>query len=446
MTDVALPETRGQWHRTVWALSWPVILANITIPMVGLVDTAVMGRLPDPAYIGSVAVGTAIMTALYWLFGFLRMGTTGLTAQALGSDTRSEIGATAARAALIALVLGLTMIALQIPLRDGLLWLFEASPQVEGLAADYYDIRIWGAPAMLLYLVELGILFGTQRMQATLVLSILLNLTNVFLDVLFVVGFGWGVEGVAAGTVISEVFACIVGFFIVRRVFRELRVPALDRATVFVAESLRAFGHVSGNLIIRTFFVQLPFFTLTVVGASLGDTVLAANAVLIHFFHVMAFGLDGFAHSAEALAGYAYGARDAARLRRVTLYSALWAGGSALLIGAVYLAAGTTIIALITTLPEVRAAAAEFLPWMALLPLVSVFAFLFDGIFIGATRIVELRNSMFAACAVYGTVLYLTLDSLGNHGLWLAMIAFMVVRSALLGLLYPRLERFRDSP
>ncbi|MDP6376242.1 MAG: MATE family efflux transporter [Pseudomonadales bacterium] len=445
MIDIGLPSTSGEWHRTIWSLSWPVILANITIPLVGLVDTAVMGRLPDPAYIGSVAVGTAIMTALYWLFGFLRMGTTGLTAQALGAGEKAEIGAIAVRAMMLALLLGGFMIAGQVVLRDGLLWLFEASERVEGLAADYFAIRVWGAPAMLIYMVELGILFGTRQMRATLVLSILLNVTNVILDVLFVVGFGLGVQGVAAGTVISELFACTLGFFIIRRVLGDLRVPRPDRALILLMDRLRSLFSVSANLVIRTFFVQLPFFTLTLVGAAFGDLTLAANAVLIHFFHVMAFSLDGYAHSVEALAGYAYGAREPQRLRQVTVYATLWAGGSALLIGAIYLLAGELVIALITQLPEVRATAASFLPWVALLPLLSVFAFLFDGIFIGTTRIVELRNSMFLACAAYLAAVLATLDTWGNHGLWFAMCIFMSARSLLLGLLYPRIERLAAS-
>ena len=441
MNTHSLPNTPKQWHSRVWALSWPMILANLAIPLVGAVDTAVMGRLPDARYLGAVAIGAAIMNALYWMLGFLRMGTTGLTAQALGAGDKRALAATASQAALAALALGTALIAAQVPLKGLALWLFEASPAVETLTGDYFSIRIWGAPALLLYLVAMGVLFGLQQMRAALALSLLLNLCNAALDFLFVVGLGWDVEGVATGTIISEWLAALVGLrlaagALARQGCRWPRLEAmLDR------QRLAHLFQICANLVLRTFFVQLPFFLITALGAALGDVALAANAVLLQFLHIMAYGLDGFAHTAETLAGYAFGKRDAKGLRRASGYSAVWAGVTACLFSTAYALFGTSLIALFTDLPEVRTAASAYLPWVAALPLVAVWAFMLDGIFIGATRAAELRNAMILAAAIYLAVLWLTFEPFGNHGVWLSMLAFMAARSVILGAMYPGLER-----
>ena len=439
--SIGLPSTPRQWHGRVWALSWPMILANLAIPLVGAVDTAVMGRLPDARYLGAVAIGAAIMNALYWMLGFLRMGTTGLTAQALGGGDRRALAATATQAALAALALGTALVATQTPLKGLALWLFEASPAVESLTGDYFSIRIWSAPALLLYLVEMGVLFGLQRMRAALALSLLLSLSNAALDVAFVMGLGWDVRGVAAGTVISEWLAALAGLRLVLGALAHqgCRWPRLE--AVLDRHRLRHLFQISANLVLRTFFVQLPFFLVTALGATLGDVVLAANAVLLQFLHIMAYGLDGFAHTAETLAGYAFGKRDAKGLRQASGYSAIWAGLTACLFSAVYGLFGESLVGLFTDLPEVNAAATAYLPWVATLPLAAVWAFMLDGIFIGATRTVELRNAMILAAAIYLAVLWLSFEPLGNHGVWLSMLAFMVARSAVLGAMYPGLER-----
>ena len=418
-----------------------MILANLTIPLVGVVDIAVMGRLPDPSYIGAIAVGVTIMNALYWMFGFLRMATTGLAAQALGAHDLNELAAVAVRAVIVSLAIGLALILLQVPLNLLAFWLFEASDEVETLASAYFSIRIWGMPAMLLYIVELGVLFGLQQMRATLLISVILNVTNVLLDLLFVIGFGWGVEGVAYGTILSEWLAASLGLLITLNAFKRsgwtLRLP--DH--LFQTERLSALFRVSSNLVVRTFFVQLPFFMLTALGATLGDVVLAANAILMQFFYIMAFGLDGFAHAAETLAGHAFGARDPKRLRNASKYASLWAGIIACAVSLIYFVWGTDLIGLLTLLPEVRATAGTYLPWLVAFPIISVWAFMFDGIFIGTTRTAELRNSMFLAMIVYLIAIWLTFDRFANHGIWLSMALFMAARSVLLALQYPRIEK-----
>ena len=439
--DVTVPRTPRQWHAKVWSLSWPMILANLTLPLVGAVDTAVMGRMSDATYVGAVALGSAIMNAIYWMFGFLRMSTTGLTAQALGGRRIDALAAIAIRAGTVAAVLGSLVILLQWPLRAFVFWLFEASPAVEQQASSYFDIRIWGAPAVLLYIVALGVLFGLQRMGAALAVSALFNGVNVALDLWFVIGWGWGVDGVAAGTVISEWLAATLGMAVTLRALKQSGWRATWPADLWHRARMADLGNVSANLVVRTFFVQLPFFMLTALSAYLGDLVLAANAVLMQFFHIMAYGLDGFAHTAETLAGHAFGANDPHRLRRASAYCSLWAGLIAGFTSLLYLFWGADIIALLTSLPEVRAAASGYLYWTAALPFVSVWAFMLDGVFIGATRSRELRNSMFVAVVVYLAAVWALLEPLQNHGIWLSMTIFMAARGALLGALYPRVER-----
>ncbi|MEM9622075.1 MAG: MATE family efflux transporter [Pseudomonadota bacterium] len=454
----SLPRTSAEWHRRVWHLTWPVILANITIPLVGVADVAVMGRLPDPIYIGAVAMGAAMFSAVYWMFGFLRMGTTGLAAQAWGGGDKTEVQAIFVRAITMATLLGALIILLQWPLKLMLFELFDASPAIESLADRYYTIRIYGAPGLLIHLVQLGTLFGLQRMRDTLWLSIGMNVTNLVLDVVLVLGLGMGVEGVALGTTISEWGAAGFGFWLVFRALAQLPstvAPTQGNArtefqhTVRIATSpgiwqsakIRALFDVSANLILRTFFVQLPFFAGTVLATGLGDITLAVHGILMQLFFVMTYSLDGFAHTAETLCGFTYGARQPDQLRQSATYCAIWGGILALATGALYALAGADFVALLSVSTQVQGAAAAYLPWVALAPLVCVWAFLLDGIFIGTTHIREMRNAMLAAAVGWGILLWLTYASLGYHAVWLSMIVFMLLRGILLGAYYPRIER-----
>lgn len=441
VTNLTLPDTPRQWHARIWSLSWPVIVANITIPMVGLADTAVMGQMPEPAYIGAVAVGATIFSAIYWMLGFLRMGTTGLVAQALGAGQTEELIAIATRAFITALVIGVVVLALNVPLYRLAFWIFDASDTVETLAGRYFTIRIWGSPALMLYLVELGVLFGMQKVRQTLLISLLLNLTNILLDIVFVLGFGWGVAGVAAATILAEWSAAIAGLVIVFRTLQASGWQGNWPQKLWTRHKTMHLFEVSGNLIIRSFFVQFPFFTFTVIGAAFGDLILAANAVLMQFFYLMAFALDAFAHTAETLSGFAFGARKPSALRRATIYSLVWALAFAVFITLNYALFGSALIAMLSQSSEVRNMAESLLPWVIAGPGAAVLAFLLDGVFIGTTRTRELRNSMFLAALIYCSVLVLTLDSLGNQGLWLALTTFLAVRGILLAVQYPKIEK-----
>jgi MATE family multidrug resistance protein len=433
-------------HRRVLSLTWPVILANVTTPLVGIADVWVMGRLPDPVFIGAVAVGAAIFTALHWMFLFLRMGTTGLVAQAYGehgaagSDSTDAVASIMARALLIALAIGVLLLLLQWPLQLGMFSLFQASTDVETLAAEYFVLRVYGVPGFLIHLVNLGVLFGLQQMRATMILSLVLSTSNLVLDVFFVLGLELGVTGVALGTLLAEWGAAALGLFLVARALKRLGWQWSRPKHIADRSELARLFDLSGNLVLRTLFVNIPFFVNSLVAAGMGDVLLALNAVLMQLFFIAIYGIDGFAHTAETLAGYTYGAGRADQLRRATVLCMFWGFVVAAVMALVYALFGQTFVEALSTAVEVRSESGSYLYWVAVIPLTCVGAFIFDGVFIGTTFIREMRNAMALSAAVWSAVLYLCLPVWHYHAIWVAMVAFMTVRSLLLWAYYPRLE------
>jgi len=399
-----------------------------------------MGHLPDPAYIGAVALGAVIFSFLYWGFGFLRMGTTGFIAQAYGAGELDEMRSSMARALLLAVLLGSVVIALQWPIGYAALSALDAEPQIESLTADYYRIRVWSAPAALLQYVVLGSLIGLQNTRAVLVLQLVLNGTNVVLDLLFVLGFGWDVKGVAAATLISECLAAAVGLWLLRRSLRPLA-GRYDRTTLLDPGRLTALLRVNGNIFIRTLCLIFAFAYFTALSSSLGALTLAANAVLMHLQHFLAYGLDGFAHAAETLVGSAYGRRDRPAFRAAVRTTTIWAAAIALLYTVLYAIAGSGFVALLTNIEPVRSEAHRYLPWLIVSPLISVWSFQLDGIFIGSTHSREMRNGMIVSLAIFLVATWVLLPMLGNHGLWCALAIFLIVRAVTLGLYFGRIER-----
>jgi MATE family multidrug resistance protein len=435
-----LPTTNAGWYRRVWAVAWPIMLSNVSVPLVGIVDTAVVGHLPNPTFIGAVALGAVVFSFVYWGFGFLRMGTTGLVAQDFGARDFEELRATLARALLLAGVLGLAVLILRNPASEVAFWALEGGAVVEGYAKDYYDVRVFGAPATLINYALLGFVIGVQNTRAALALMLVLNLTNVFLDVVFVMGFGWGVEGVAAASLISEYAATVFGVLLVRRILRQMG-GRWQSYRLFNRSRMKTLLGVNVNIFLRTLCLLLAFFHFTSTGARLGDVILAANAVLMHFQTFMAYSLDGFAHAAEALVGSAYGAKDRRAFTSAVRASTICAVVVAIGYCAVYGLFGSSIVALITGIADVRRTADEFLPWLVLTPIVSVWSFMLDGIFIGTTRTVAMRNAMFVSLLVFLGAVWLFLPLWGNHGLWAALIVLMMVRAVTLGFWYPRIVR-----
>jgi MATE family multidrug resistance protein len=429
----------GAWrdrHRQIWRLAGPVILSNISAPLLGAVDTAVVGRLPDPALIGGVAVGAVIFNFVYWGFSFLRMGTTGFTAQAAGAGDPAELRATFLRALLLAGGIGIALVLLQAPLRWLALSVIAGSPAVTGYGAAYFDVRIWSAPAALINFVVLGWLLGTRRPGLALALQIGLNGINAVLAIVFVLGLGWGIRGAAAATLTAELLAAASGLALVWRLLPKGALPPL-----FQRDRVLRLLKVNGDIMLRSLCLQIGFVVFARTGAGLGDIPLAANAILLNLLTMMAYGLDGFAMAAEILVGRAVGARARAQFRLAVRDSTLLAGGLAVVVALVFLLFGRTLIGLFTVHAAVLQAAAIYLPWLQLAPVVGVWCYQLDGVYIGATRTTEMRNGMILSLAGYLVTLRLSLPALGNHGLWLALMVFFALRAVTLGLWLPRIDR-----
>lgn len=421
-------------HARVLRIAAPIIVANVTVPLLGLVDTAVVGQLGQAAPIGAVGLGAVILASVYWIFGFLRMGTTGLTAQAQGAGDADETGAILKRGLLVAGAAGLALIALQLPLAWAAFRLAPASPEVEALTRSYLSIRIWGAPAIIATYALTGWLIALERSRAVLALQLVMNGLNIGLDLGFVIGLGWGVPGVAAATVIAEVAGAGYGLWLCRAALKP------TAARVFDALRLRRMASVNTDIMIRSVLLQGSFTAFVLLSAGQGDTLLAANQILLQFLALTSFLLDGFAFAAETLIGQAVGARRGGAFRRAVRLSALWSAAGALALTAGFALAGGAIIDAMTTAPEVRATARLFLFWAVLSPLFGVGSFLLDGIFIGATETRSMRNAMILSVAGYALTLWL-LQPLGNHGLWASMVVLQVLRAVTLGALYPRIPR-----
>lgn len=426
-------------HARVMRVAVPIVLANVTVPLLGAVDTAVVGQIGLPAPIGAVGLGAIILSSVYWIFGFLRMGTTGLTSQALGAGNAAEVTAILLRALMIGGVAGLFFIAAQWPLIAGALWLSPGSAAVERLAAEYLGLRIWGAPATIALYAVTGWLIATERTRAVLILQIWINGVNIALDLWFVLGLGWGVEGVAIATLIAEWTGLLFGLWLCRTAFGAALAPALARLRDRAA--LRHMAVVNGDIMIRSILLQISFTSFVFLGAGLGDVTLAANQVLMQFLSVAAFFLDGFAFAAEALVGQAVGARSVMAARRASLVSTQWAVGSVLVLSLIYLLAGPALIDLMTTAPNVRLVAREFLPWLVAAPIVGVWAWMLDGIFIGATLTREMRQTMLVSTAVYGMSLLFLLPLFGNHGLWAALMILNLTRGITMGRKWPLVKQ-----
>jgi MATE family multidrug resistance protein len=426
-------------HRTVLSIAVPVMLSNVSTPLIGVVDTTVVGQIPDPAYIGAVAVGALIFSFVFWGFGFLRMGTTGLTAQALGAKDIDEVAANLGRALLIALAIGLVLIVLQWPIRGIAFYLLGGSAQVEELASQYFDIRIWAAPATLANYALLGWLIGLGRTDVGLVLQLVLNITNIALDALFVLGFGWDVRGVALGTLIAECVAAVVGLVFAWRLMRSLG-GAISVSSLLMPERLRRTIIVNGDIMLRSLALIMVFVWFVAHGARQGDVILAANAVLTQFISVGAFFLDGLAFAAEALVGRALGARHRAGLLAAVKITTVWAAATAVAIALLTALVGAAVIDFMTVDPAARAAARIYLPWVMLTPVLGVWAFQLDGVFIGATHTAQMRNAMIMTVVVY-LIAWWLLRPFGNHGLWAALAVHYVARTGTLLAYYPGLLR-----
>jgi MATE family multidrug resistance protein len=426
-------------HSRIFRIALPIVLANATVPLLGLVDTAVIGQLGQAAPIGAVGIGAVILATLYWAFGFLRMSTSGLAAQAHGAGDAPERSATLLRALMVALAAGLVLILLQGPLIQGALRIAPASEAVESLAHQYLAIRLWGAPATIALYALAGWLVGVERTRAILILQIWQNGLNVVLSVWFVLGLGWGVPGVAAATLIAEWGGLALGLWLARDAFGPMLARALAR--ILDKAALRQRFDVSRDIMIRTVILQLSFTAFVFIGARFGDVTLAANEILMQFLSVMAYALDGFAFAAETLIGQAIGRRSIPDLRQAARLCLHWGLGGGAVLALAFALFGPAIIDLMTTAPDVRAAARDYLPWLIAAPLIGAACWIYDGIFIGALMTGAMVRAAVLVLAVYLPALALLVPAFGNHGLWAALMLMNAARGITLWRLYPGIER-----
>ncbi len=429
-------------HKRVLGVAIPIVLANATIPILGAVDTAVVGQLGLAVPIGAVGIGAIIITAIYWLFGFLRMGTTGLTAQAIGSGDKSETSALLVRGIIIGVVAGLILIITQVPVFLGALQLSPASIEVEDLAQKYLQIRVYSAPAAIALFGITGWLIAKEKTRAVLLLQLVLNGINIVLDLVFVLKLGWGVEGVAIATLIAEWSGLIFGLWLVREGFNNSYWK--NWAQIFDRVRLVQMAKVNGDIMIRSILLEIGFVSFLFLGSSFNDATLAANQILIQFLSITVHALDGFAFAAETLIGQALGAKNRPLFRRAVVMTSQWGLGTVILMALSFFVFGNSIINIMTTAEDVRTVSYEYLPWMVAAPLAGVAAWMLDGIFIGATRTADMRNMMFISFCVYLVALAILLPIYGNHGLWASLIIFSIARGVTLGFKYPALEASAD--
>jgi len=419
-----------QWHRRVLTLAGPIILANLTQPILGAVDTAVAGHLGAAAPLGGVALGGLFFNIVFWAFGFLRMGTTGLVAQSHGANDAFALRANLLRALTLALLIGLLIVLLHAPLLHIGFQILGGSTAVTSYALTYSQPRIWAAPFALMNYVILGYLLGRQRVRLALISQIFINIVNVVAVLTYVYGCHLGIAGIGAATATADVCGFLFGAIILWRMTtlsaRDL--PAFDWRELVAEAPLRRLIVVNRDIMLRTLCLLASVGWFAHVGARQGDRILAANALLLNFQTFMAFGLDGFAQAAEALVGAAIGARDRRACTQAIKVALLWSLIGAALMSVLYAAIGPLIIHTLTSDVAVRQSAEQYLPWVIILPLFSALAFLLDGVFIGATKTTDLMTTSALSLLIYGVAVSLLAPSLGNNGLWLSFLILMIAR------------------
>jgi multidrug resistance protein, MATE family len=422
----------------VFAIAGPAMVANLTTPLIGIVSTTAIGRLGDAAMLGGVAMASVLFDCIFWLFGFLRMSTVAFTAQSLGAGETQELRAILVRGFIVASLVGAALIVLQIPLAAVLLGAMGGSENVTGAAKSYFTIRIWSAPLALANYVVLGWLIGQARAKLALTTQVAINVTNMIATMLLVLVFNFGIAGAAIAAVIAETTGVLLGILVAQHLSRGQ--PAISRATLFDRTKLMRMLSVNRDILIRTAALITAFLFFIAQGARAGDVTLAANAVLNNFLMISGFFLDGLASAAEQLCGRAYGARNKSAFSGAVKLVVIWGFGFAFAVAASFALFGPALIDVLTASAEVRRIARDYLPFVIFAPLLGVFAFAYDGIYIGATWARDMRNLMVASLLIF-LAAWLALRSFGNAGLWGAFLVHYAARGGLQALRYPALLR-----
>lgn len=424
--------------RRILRIALPILFSNATIPILGAVDTGVIGQLGDPAAIGAVGIGAIIISAIYWVFGFLRMGTVGLTSQAYGAKDFMEVDALLGRCLIVGFSAGLIIILIQSVAFQLALNISPASKEVELFASKYIEIRIFSAPAAIALFGITGWLIALERTKSILLVQLFMNGLNVILDILLVNHFELGIQGVAYASLVAEWCGFILGLYLCRD--RLMAKGFLNFLQIFDKKRLTNMVNVNIDILIRSLLLQMAIISFLFIGSDFGDLALASNQILLQFIHIVSYALDGFAHAAETLVGQSVGARDRRSFRQAAILTTVWAGLICIIFVMFFLIFGGHLVDLMTVSPEVRLEARKYLPYLSILPLIGLFSYMLDGIFIGATRTRDMRNMMFISFLGYVLVLFLLIPNFENHGLWFGLIALYILRAVTLSLKYPALE------
>ncbi len=426
-------------NKKILRLAIPNILSNLTVPLLSSVDTAIMGHLPAPAYIGGIAVGTMIFNFLYWGVGFLRMGTTGLTAQAYGQKSNSEVIMTFSRALIVAVGTAAVFLLTKDLIEYISFALVNGSAEVEKYARIYFRIRIYAAPATLSLYALHGWFLGMQNAKFPLYLSVLVNVLNIILNFVFVYRLNLNVDGIAWATVISQYTGLLFGLFLMGKYYSDV-FRYFDKNKLLQVEKIKKFFNVNFDLFIRTLFLIFVFSFFTAKSAEFGDTVLSANSILLQLWLILSYGVDGFAFAAESLVGKYMGRRDEPMLKKTVKYVLAWGLAQGFVLSLIFFIWIKEIIILYTNQTIVIETAMQYAMWTIFAPLINAVCFIWDGVFIGATAARPMRNSMvFSTLVVFLPVFFLLNPQIGNHALWLAMILFMLARGVSLSIYLPRL-------
>ncbi|WP_084783107.1 MATE family efflux transporter [Bacillus dakarensis] len=438
--SMVLNNTTSYSHREYLVLAIPLIISGISTPILGAVDTAVVGRIPDPASIGGVAVGAVIFNTMYWLLGFLRVSTSGFTAQAEGANNQNEMILSLLRPMVLALFFGVLFISLQGPIQTIALTLIGGSEAVASIASTYFSIRIWGAPFILLSYVIIGWLIGMGKVRLALATQVWMNVINIILDLVFVLKLGMGVKGVAYATLIAEVSAVVLGAWLLYLTNRE-KLAHIKLSMLLETEPILKMMKMNRDLFLRTVCLLTMTVLFTSIGASMGEVTLAANAILLQIHYIIAYLFGGFANASSILVGRAIGGANLFLYKRAYILSAQWGLGSAILLSLSVLIFGESIVASFTTITEVKAMSEDLLVWMLVFPIFGFWGLQLEGIFSGATEAKSIRDSIALALMVFLIALWLFVPQYHNHGLWIAFVVFSLSRSFFLSLFVPKLTR-----
>ncbi|MBP7103024.1 MAG: MATE family efflux transporter [Bacteroidales bacterium] len=424
-------------NKQILRLAIPNIITTITVPLLGMVDVAIVGHLGNEQYLGAIALGTMIFNLIYWNFGFLRMGTSGFTAQAYGAVNKEEIMHIFGRAMSIALAVSLLLVIFQYPIKTLVLQLVQGSQEVEYYAAVYFDICIWGAPAILgLYVIK-GWFIGMQNAKTPMWIAIQINVVNIIFSLLFVFGFGMKIEGVALGSLISQYLGLITAMALWFAYYRQYT-PYFSLKKILAFDKMKAFFKVNADIFLRTLCLIAVFTFIPAEGAKMGDRILAINILLMQFFTLFSYIMDGFAYAGESLTGKYVGARNKTSLRLSINYLFRWGAALTAFFILLYAFFGKYLLALFTDNIAIIEDAHDYYYWVLLVPVAGFAAFLWDGILIGATKVKIMRNASFIATFAFFVMFYLLENLIGNHALWLAFVLFLLFRSLLQSIWGPK--------